>query len=319
MPRAHSSSTWAWIWVAAAIGPAIGPAIGGCGPRAVAPETALGDPLSGRGGTLQSLRFAVVGDTRPATIDDTASYPTEIITRIFRDIGAERAAFAIATGDYMFARTGGPEATAQLDLYLRARATYGGILYPALGNHECTGPTASNCGGGAVDGTPTNYREFLQRMLAPLEIVLPYYTVRIEAADRSWTAKLVFVAANAWSRAQAEWLERELSQESTYTFVVRHEGNNATQAPGVAPSREIIDRHPLTLLIAGHTHTFSHASEHKQMIVGIGGAPLSGSVNYGYVIAERRQDGAVEFSAHDYATRAVFHRFAVRPDGTAAR
>ena len=62
--------------------------------------------------------------------------------------------------------------------------------------------------------------------------------------------------------------------------------------PGVTPStRQIIAAHPLTLLIAGHTHTYAYYASEKQIIVGNGGAPLAGSVNYGYVVAASRRTG----------------------------
>ena len=78
------------------------------------------------GGKLDDLRFAVVGDTRPANLDDTANYPTAIVQQIWTDVEAEvpHVAFAITTGDYMFASTGGQEAAPQLDLYLGARMAF---------------------------------------------------------------------------------------------------------------------------------------------------------------------------------------------------
>ena len=89
-------------------------------------------------------------------------------------------------------------------------------------------------------------RAFYDSVLAPLGLTDPWYVVRISATDGSWTAKLVFVAANAWNAAQASWLEATLGEPTTYTFVVRHEGNNANTAPGVDPSNAIIAQHPLT-------------------------------------------------------------------------
>src|SRR5947209_4916787 len=38
------------------------------------------------GGSVSSLYFAVVGDTRPPNPDDTARYPTLIIDKIYSDI-----------------------------------------------------------------------------------------------------------------------------------------------------------------------------------------------------------------------------------------
>src|SRR5262249_59331254 len=41
------------------------------------------------GGLLPELRFAVVGDTRPANLDDTANYPTDIVRAIWTDVRSE--------------------------------------------------------------------------------------------------------------------------------------------------------------------------------------------------------------------------------------
>src|SRR4051812_9930648 len=74
------------------------------------------------GGMLDELRFAVVGDTRPANLDDTAHYPTDIVRQIWLAVEAEQPhpAFAVTTGDYMFAATTTHEQMPQLDLYLGA-------------------------------------------------------------------------------------------------------------------------------------------------------------------------------------------------------
>ena len=132
---------------------------------------------------------------------------------------------------------------------MQARAKFPGPLLPAMGNHECTGATASNCGLGNKDGFPANYSAFLEEMLRPIHQALPYYVARIAAADASWSAKLVFIAANAWDSTQARWLEAALSVPTTYTFVVRHEPNEARSAPGTVPSEAIVVQHPLTLEI----------------------------------------------------------------------
>src|SRR5207248_8875749 len=68
------------------------------------------------GGSISELRFAIVGDTRPPSPDDTANYPTPIITKIWQDIENEspRPEFAVSTGDYMFASTFRSEQIPQL-------------------------------------------------------------------------------------------------------------------------------------------------------------------------------------------------------------
>jgi hypothetical protein len=158
-------------------------------------------------------------------------------------------------------------------------------------------------------------------MLAPIGKTQPYYAIDVGAADATWTAKFVFVAANAWSSAQDTWLESTLSKPSTYTFVIRHEPASATTAPGVTPSELVMARHPYTLAIVGHSHTYAHDRETpRQVLVGNGGAPLS-SKDYGFAVFSQQADGAVDVDMLQWQTLAAdasFH-FAVQPDGSAAR
>jgi hypothetical protein len=270
------------------------------------------------GGTLDELRFAIIGDTRPANLDDTAHYPTDIVRQIWTGVEAEQPhpPFAVTTGDYMFASTQGHEQDPQLDLYLGARAAYHGIVYPALGNHECNGFTNSNCGPGGVTGSPANYQSFLARMIEPIGEHRPYFVERFAAADASWTAKFVVIAANAWTADQGSWLELALSEPTTYTFVVRHEPHDADTAPGVTPSAAILARHPMTMLITGHTHTYRHIPGYREIIVGNGGAPLTSGTNYGYVIVARGADGILSYTAYDYASHEIVDQFAITPAGT---
>jgi hypothetical protein len=285
-----------------------------------------GDPTESIrvGGALSKLLFACVGDTRPPSEDDTAAYPTNIITRIFGGIEATapHPSFVVATGDYVFASNGPKgQAGAQLDLYLQARTSFRGPHFPALGNHECTGATSSNCGPEGGDGITTNFAAFMAKLLAPVQQSAPYYVVRVDGTGGSWTAKLVFIAANAWSSTQGAWLEATLAQTTTYTFVIRHEPATATTAPGVLPSEAIMARHPYTLAIVGHTHTYRYpASNAREVLVGNGGAPLA-SKDYGFALFEQRDDGAIAVDMIDWRTGEAdpaFH-FAMRADGTLAR
>lgn len=273
------------------------------------------------GGLLDDFRFAVVGDTRPANLDDTAGYPTDIVRAIWTDVENEspRPAFAVTTGDYMFASTSGVEVDPQLDLYLGARAAYTGIVYPTMGNHECTGYTQSNCGPGSVDGATPNYTKYFARMVEPLGEKAVYFVERFAATDGSWSAKFAFVAANAWNPTQEAWLEAVLSEPTTYTFVVRHEPHYSESAPGVDPSAAIMARHPLTLLLTGHTHSYEHVPSYREIIVGNGGAPLSAGVNYGYVILARQPDGTIAETEYDYQSHAIVDHFVIQADGTPAR
>ncbi len=280
-------------------------------------DAPLNDGAGNGGGILDELRFAVVGDTRPANLDDTAHYPTDIVQQIWAAVDAEQPhpQFAVTTGDYMFASTTGHEQGPQLDLYLGARAAFHGVVYPALGNHECDGYTKSNCGPGGTTGEPDNYLQFMDRMLGPIGELRPYFTERFAARDGSWTAKFVFVAANAWNNDQAHWLDLTLSEPTTYTFVVRHEPHDSNTAPGVDPSQAIIAKHPLTMLIVGHTHTYRHIPAYREIIVGNGGAPLTSDVDYGYVTVARNADGTLTATSYALATHTVVDQFSVTAAG----
>ena len=282
-------------------------------------------PITGQvgpnGGTVSRLFFTTIGDTRPPSTDDTSGYPTAIADALYADITALNPAplFSVSTGDYMFATPGNGQAAPQLDLYLAARAKFPGVFFPTMGNHECTGFTASNCGQGNADGLTDNYNQFLSKLLGPIGKTTPYYSFVIKATDGSWTSKFVFVAANAWDSGQASWLQTTMAQPTTYTFIVRHEPSSASTAPGVAPSDQIINAVPYTLLIVGHSHTYGHPSQ-KEVLFGNGGAPISGSANYGYGVFLQRPDGAIQVDAVDYQSGqadASFH-FAVKPDGSPA-
>ncbi len=284
------------------------------------PGPAVTGTVGNSGGSVSRLLFAVVGDTRPATNDATSSYPTAIITKIWQDVAGLKVVptFAVATGDYMFASPSGSQGAAQLDLYLQARAAFPNPVFATMGNHECTGMTASNCGPGTTNGSTSNYTAFLGKMLGPIGQTKPYYELHVQAADSSWTAKFLFVAANAWTSAQATWLDAAMAQKTTYTFVVRHEPASATTAPGVSPSEAIMAKYPYTLALVGHTHTYSHRG--KQVIIGNGGAPLTGSGDYGFGVVSQRADGSLAVDVIGYQSGladAAFH-FAVNADGSPA-
>ena len=93
-----------------------------------------------------------------------------------------------------------------------------------------------------------------------------------------------------------------------------------TQAPGVGPAEKIMAKYPYTLSFVGHTHTYEHFSTSREVVIGNGGAPVTGSKNYGFAVAQQRADGAIQIDMLDYATLAADtgFRFAVKADGTPA-
>ena len=269
---------------------------------------------------LGGFTFAVVGDTRPPSIDDTSGYPSAIINKIYQDVEAEspKPQFVIGTGDYQYASTKKSEQQPQLDDYMTARAAFSGPFYPAMGNHECTGYTSSNCGTGNTDGVTKNMTAFITTMLAPIGQTKPYYTETMQASDSSWTAKVVLIACNAWDSTQSSWLSAQLAMPTTYTFVVRHESAADMSDTKCSASQTIVAAHPLTLLIVGHTHEYAHVPSKKEIINGIGGAPLTSGTNYGYTIIGRTTFGTLIVTTYDYSSHAVIDTFSINADGTPA-
>ncbi|HEX3865156.1 MAG TPA: metallophosphoesterase [Gemmatimonadaceae bacterium] len=275
------------------------------------------DGSGGSGMTSSDLVFAIVGDTRPSSVDDTTNYPTTIITKIFADIAATAAQFAIGTGDYQYASTTGTEQAPQIAKYMTARAGFTGPFYPAMGNHECTGYTDSECGTGNADGVTKNFTAFQSAMLGPINQTNPYFVENVAAPDNSWTAKFVFIACNYWNSTQASWLSQQLAVATTYTFVIRHESVADMSTTGCSASQTTVNANPLTLLIVGHTHEYSHEKSDKEIINGIGGAPLTSGTNYGYTLVTRNSDGSLTVTTTDYSSGSTIDSFKIKADGTA--
>jgi hypothetical protein len=294
-------------------------------PKDAAMKDALDEPReagtdAGPSLTVDDLLFATVGDTRPAIRDDGAEYPTAVIEKIFGDIAAlsPAPAFVVGTGDYQNSTSTLEFAAPQLDIYMAARASYAGPFFPAMGNHECTGATTSNCGPGNADGVTVTYSAYLEKMLAPIGQPLPYYELHVAATDASWTAKFIFVAANVWNTEQETWLDAAMAEPTTYTFILRHEPAKSDTAPGVTPSEAVMAKYPYTLAIVGHVHTFVRSGT-REVTVGNGGAPLGGSIGYGFGLVRRNADGTVTVEMIDYETGKSSQAFSLNADGTDAK
>jgi predicted phosphodiesterase len=260
------------------------------------------------GGSVSRLYFAAVGDSRPPNENDTTDYPTAIISQIYQDMAEKDPEFVVATGDYMFASTSSSTAATQMGLYMQARAAYPGVLFAAMGNHECDGYTADNC---TSLTQSNNIKAFMSSLMQPLGQTLPYYRFDINDSAGHWTAKFVVLAMNYWNSTQESWLRTQLAQSTTYTFIIRHEPESATTAPGVTPSDSVISQYPYTAKIVGHTHEFSHPSQ-REVIVGNGGAPLqSSNDDYGYAIIEQTASGDIQVSSMDYSSNTAVSTFTI--------
>ncbi len=303
-------------------GAANAPDAGHDGADAGAPPPPTGPIDAHSGGTTDRLYFAVIGDTRPPVPDDNAGYPVQTITDIYSSVARLSPApeFVVTTGDYMFASTNSSNGATQIGYYLHARDQYAGPVWPAMGNHECTGATGSNCGP-ETSTTTRNYTAFVSGLLGPIGETQPWFTRRVDASDGSWTAKFVFVAPNAWGPKEAAWFEQQLAVSTTYTFVVHHQPAATSGVSSLSAINATVRRHPVTLSIVGHTHTWEHFSNSTEVVIGNGGAPLtSRNVPYGYTLfSQRTPGGPIDVTAFSSPSGRAFAQFAVNPDGTAAQ
>jgi hypothetical protein len=259
---------------------------------------------------LATLVFGMMGDTRPASTT-SSGYPQNvknIIGSIFSGFQAQGVPFAVGGGDYAFANTNAGAAVPQYTDFMTARKNFHGTFLPTMGNHECNGFTNSNCPIGSFTGMTQDY---VNTILTPSTgQSSPYFSALYLANDGSWSAKFLFVAANAWDSTQQAWLKSTLAVATTYTFTIRHEPSNDARAPGVTPSEGLFasafSAGTLTLSVTGHTHLVQlaggtqpygdqfGATQAYEIIVGNGGAPLDAGPYYGYAVATRRaSDGAI--------------------------
>jgi Calcineurin-like phosphoesterase len=271
------------------------------------PSTTTGTTAGG-GTRALLLHFAVFGDARPPNQDDIAGYPSAIIGGIFSLAQSRGAQFIVGTGDYMYASTQA-SVSAQIALFLQARANYAGPLFLTMGNHECNGYTNSNCPN--LNEAP-NIQGFMAQLVPP-GVTQPFY--RVDYATPMGTAKLLFVAANAWSTAQSTWLTAQLADPTTYTFVVRHEPSYDDTAPGVTPSDTAVNAAPYTIELLGHTHEYRHLDT-QHVISGNAGAPFDDGWNsYGMLFVDQQMNGNITVTEVDEATGSTIDTWTVTPTG----
>jgi hypothetical protein len=266
------------------------------------------------GGMVGRLHFAVFGDVRPNNPNDTANYPSGVIGSVMQGIADLGAQFAVASGDYMFAYTS-DVANAQIDLLLHAESNFGGVVFHALGNHECNTATMGNCPNGDETG---NILAFHAR-LAP-QSTTPYYDWVIHTSEGD--AHFVATAPNAWSNAQSQWLDTALAQPARYVFVIAHEPPTSSGLPAgsMAIEAAIAARTGgVTLRLYGHTHDYRHIGGNA-VISGNAGAPLGGFGGfYGFLIVDQLASGDITVTSYEIGTPPLVNEmWSVHPDGSVA-
>lgn len=256
------------------------------------------------GGKVPRFIFAVIGDTRPPTINDTTHYPVKRVNTIYDRIQAltPRPQFVVATGDYMFASASGHQGKPQIDNYVAATKRFSGPVFGSMGNHECSGGNQANCF--PIPANNNNMTAYLNAMVKPLGKTHPYYEIPFEDTNGKWTAKLLIVACNSWGAAQKTWLQNALKRRTDYTFVARHQpmGSDAPCVPAVDSMLKASGTR-YTMLLVGHVHQYRHSG--KQLLEGVGGAPLTGSSNFGFATVEQRAAGGVRVRQYDSTTGKV--------------
>ncbi len=274
-----------------------------------------GNGVGAQGGSVTLLHFAVSGDTRPPSCEDTAGYPTAIINAIGDAEKVAGAQFAIDLGDHMYVcNNDASAAQAQMNLFLQDIQGYHGTWFMTEGNHECMGSGYS--GSCPIGSSNVNYNAFLSA-LAPISSS-PYYSFDVQTS--LGLARFVVVADNSWDSTEQQWLDQVLSDadaNAKYTFVAKHHPVGDTS---VAVNTDIIAQirtHKFALLLTGHTHKYAHstADNGRDVIIGNAGAPLVSAGTFsGYAIVDQKSDGSLTFTMYDVATGAAQDSWSVGPN-----
>lgn len=264
--------------------------------------TGGGSATGGGTGTGTLLRFGVTGDTRPPNCNDTANYPTAIISGIASALEAQGAQFVVDEGDHMFVCNYSlATARDQMTLFMNGIKPFTHTWYMAMGNHECTGTCLLN-------STNANYVAFMAA-LAPIS-AKPYYSFDVDT--RFGRATFVIIADNAWDSAQQAWLQSTLTTADTqakYTLVFRHHPENDTTLPTNPTIMSIIRAHKFAMFIAGHSHLYKHAANvdsGRDLVIGLGGAPLAiGATWNGHAMVEQQADQRLKVTVYDLSGNTV--------------
>jgi hypothetical protein len=79
--------------------------------------------------------------------------------------------------------------------------------------------------------------------------------------------------------------------------------------PCVSEMDSLLRSSTYDLFIVGHSHTFSHSGQ--QVIIGNGGAPITGGVNYGFATVQQQASGFL-VTQYDYMTAMPVNSFTVQ-------
>ncbi len=207
----------------------------------------------------------------------------------FQEIDRRAPDFAISLGDYIYVSPANlNQATTQFGYYKQAQSGYRGAVYYVVGNHE---------------GYGDNIVAFRQAMNPAA-----YFT--LHGTVGTSTFKFVIVADDVWTAQEESWLGAALARPTTYTFVCRHHPSYNTDPTNQHIYALIMAAHP-TLLIDGHTHTYSRDLGLREVVIGNGGAaPLDGTY-FGYATLDVRTDGTALVSSYRESDDSLRDSFSV--------
>ena len=255
-----------------------------------------GSGVGAHGGSVAMLHFGLAGDTRPPSCEDTAGYPSGVISTIaleFEKLGVD---FALDLGDHMYVcNNSSSVAQAQMGLYMQGIKPFTGTWFMTMGNHECT---ATPC---TANSSNANYVAFMNA-LAPIS-KSPYYSFDVQTA--LGLATFVIIADNAFDSTEAAWLDATLAtadQKAKYTIVARHHPEGDTSVATNAESVQIIRNHKFALFLTGHEHLYKHMTTDngRDLVLGNGGAPLiAGGAYNGYAVVDQQSNGDLKVSVYD--------------------
>jgi hypothetical protein len=283
-------------------------------------------PVGPKGGSVTLLHFAATGDTRPGAstnAQNVATYPTQVIDQIAKDFATAGAQFVVDLGDHMNNWQDATTAQQQMTFYQQAMALYPGQWFLTMGNHECdttsevcipfTGQAGYNAG---------NFTTFLGAVAQTGVGNVPWYSFDVQTS--LGLATFVVIADNAWCPQQQSWLQQTLTtadQNATYTIVARHHPPDDTSNGDPTSLTDIctvVRQHKFSLWLTAHAHEYQQITgkdNGRDVIVGIGGAPLgSSSAYYGYVIVDQQSDGTLLVTVYDSSTQAPMSHFSVSPN-----
>ncbi|MBS2033062.1 MAG: metallophosphoesterase [Deltaproteobacteria bacterium] len=273
-----------------------------------------GTGVGPHGGSVSLLHFAISGDTRPPSCEDTAGYPTAIINSIGDAEKAAGAQFALDLGDHMYVCNNDASiANQQMSLFVQGTQHFGGTWFMTEGNHECMGSGSGYCPTGSSN---VNFQAFLAAISNISST--PYYSVNIQTS--LGLATFVFVADNSFDNAQQTWLQNTLAtadSNAKYTIIAKHhpEGDSSVAANSTIMS--IIRQHKFALLLTGHAHKYEHQTTDsgRDLVLGNGGAPLisSGTFN-GYGMIDQLSNGQLQVSIYDVASGSLQDQWSVGPN-----